>query len=217
MNTRLDRTLAWLGIPAVALWIAGLYVSEGMSSSLADNASDGRVLAWYQDNTNEILAGGWLFILGCLCLVGFAAALRARMAAAEDAPHTLATIAFAGAVMTAVFAVATHVGDLAGAIAKDDMSPATAGALHHLNDAFFIGAELTTIVLVASVAALIFQAGVLPRLWGAYSVLLAVVLVIGPIGWAALIFGTPVWTLGTSLLVGRTGARRRVAVQAPAR
>jgi type IV secretory pathway TrbD component len=42
---------------------------------------------------------------------------------------------------------------------------------------------------------------VLPRWWAAFSGLVAVVLLIGPIGWLGLIFGVPIWTLGTSLFV----------------
>ena len=42
-------------------------------------------------------------------------------------------------------------------------------------------------------------------------VVVAVVLVIGPIGWAALIFATPIWTLGTSFMLLRSNARRPVA------
>ena len=208
MTTRLDRTLAWMGPLAVVLWTAGLVISEGMSSSLADNASDARVLAWYQHNTNNVLSGGWLFMVGCLCFIGFAGALRSRMAAAESEPRTLSTIAFAGAVTTAVFGMLTHAGEVAAAIDKNDISPATAGALHHLNDAFFVGAELAAIVLVAAVAVLAFQTRVLPRWWGAYSILLAVVLLIGPIGWAGLIVGFPLWIVGTTLLLVRRPAQR---------
>jgi uncharacterized protein (DUF983 family) len=43
-----------------------------------------------------------------------------------------------------------------------------------------------------------------------FAILIAVVIVIGPIGWAALIFGTPVWTIGTTwfLLRPQTQAQR---------
>jgi ABC-type tungstate transport system substrate-binding protein len=48
-------------------------------------------------------------------------------------------------------------------------------------------------------------------------VLVAVVLLIGPIGWAALIFGTPVWVLGTALIVGgKPRARTRTVAAATA-
>jgi type IV secretory pathway TrbD component len=43
----------------------------------------------------------------------------------------------------------------------------------------------------------------LPRWWAYFAVLIAIVLVIGPIGWAALIFGTPLWILGTTWLLLR--------------
>jgi hypothetical protein len=40
----------------------------------------------------------------------------------------------------------------------------------------------------------------------------AVVLVIGPIGWAAMIFGPPIWTLATTfMLMRRRGDSARVA------
>ena len=47
-----------------------------------------------------------------------------------------------------------------------------------------------------------------PRWWGVFSGLIAVVLWIGPIGWAALIFGLPAWTLGTAVLLVRAPRSR---------
>ncbi len=60
-----------------------------------------------------------------------------------------------------------------------------------------------------------FRTSVLPKWWAAFSILIAVVLLVGPIGWAALIFGTPVWLLGTGLIVGSKPRARQRAV-APA-
>ena len=67
--------------------------------------------------------------------------------------------------------------------------------------------------LHVAVAVLAFRTNVLPRWWAAFSILIAVVLVIGPIGWAALIFGLPLWTIGTALflLLGRRPARAPLA------
>ena len=79
---------------------------------------------------------------------------------------------------------------------------------HHLGDLFFVGAELSLIVLLASVAVLAFRVAAVPRWWGVFSGLIAVVLWIGPIGWAALIFGTPIWTLGTAILLVRAPRSR---------
>jgi hypothetical protein len=54
-----------------------------------------------------------------------------------------------------------------------------------------------------------------PKWWGTVGGIVAVVLAIGPIGWAALIFGLPVWTLVTSVLLART-PRSRAATPAAA-
>ena len=50
----------------------------------------------------------------------------------------------------------------------------------------------------------------LPRWWAALTALVAVVALIGPIGWAALVWGFPVWVLVTPWLVGRTARSRAV-------
>ena len=41
----------------------------------------------------------------------------------------------------------------------------------------------------------------LPKWWAVFSGLLAIVLLIGPIGWIGLIFGIPIWTIGTTLIL----------------
>jgi hypothetical protein len=79
---------------------------------------------------------------------------------------------------------------------------------------FFIAAELALIPFFVGVAVVALRTGVLPRWWAAFSILIAVVLVIGPIGWAALIFGTPIWLLGTGLIVGSQPRTRHHAVAA---
>ncbi len=200
---------------AVVLWIVGLVVSQGTTSNIADNATDAQVLAWIQSNTNPVILGGWLFMLGCVSFLWFAGVLRERLAAAEGGVTTYANLAFGASVAVAVLGIGTQ-GDTASAINKSDISPATAGALHHVGDLFFMGAELAMIAVLAATAVLAFRTAALPRWWGIVGLLVAVVLLIGPIGWAALIFGTPVWTLGTSLLVDRQAVRRRASVPATA-
>ena len=49
-----------------------------------------------------------------------------------------------------------------------------------------------------------------------FSRLVAVVLVVGPIGWLGLIFGLPLWTLGTSLFVLLRSPERTQAAAAAA-
>ncbi|HET6657254.1 MAG TPA: hypothetical protein VFG61_05115 [Gaiellaceae bacterium] len=208
MNQRGSRIPSLTGIAAVALWVVGLVVSDGLSDSLADNASDQQVLAWVQGNTDYILSGGWLFMLGSLVFLAFAGILHGRMAEA-GASGSAPTIAFGGAVAGAVFGLAIPAGDVALAINKDNVSASSAGALHTLGDAFFVGAELAAVAFLVATAIVILRTAALPRLLAYFGILVAVVLVIGPVGWAGLIFGLPVWTLWASIALAR---RPRIAL-----
>jgi hypothetical protein len=213
--TRFDRTSALVTGPlAIVLWVAGLVVGKGMTDKLSDKATDAQVLAWLHDNKNLTIVGGWLFMTGCLAFIWFASVLRTRLAAAESDDHTLSTLAYAGAVAAGIFGIGTQA-DVGAAISASDVSAPTAGMFHHLGDLFFIGAELTLMLPLVVVAILAFRTAVLPRWWGAFSALVAVVLWIGPIGWAALIFGTPLWVLGTTILLVRPPRAKRTAVVTP--
>jgi hypothetical protein len=54
---------------------------------------------------------------------------------------------------------------------------------------------------------------VLPKWWAIVAIVIAVVLVIGPIGWAALIFAMPLWLLGTSWLLFRGSGQPHAATE----
>jgi hypothetical protein len=216
VNTRLERNSALVaGVLAVALWVVGLVVSQATTSGLSDKATDAQVLAWVHGNKNPIIMGSWLFMIGCVSFIWFAGILRSRLAAAEGGTHPLSTIVFGGAVATAVMGLGTQA-DIATAINDKDVSAATAGTFHHLGDLFFMGAELSLIAVLAAVTVLAYRAAAVPRWWGAIGGIVAVVLAIGPIGWAGLIFGLPVWTLVTSILLARTPRSRAGATAAAA-
>jgi hypothetical protein len=200
---------------AVALWIAGLVIAEGTTDHLSSKATDPQILAWLQSNKNPTLLGGWLFMTGCVAFLWFAGVLRSRLAEAEGGTHTLSTIAFAGAAAAAVFGIGTQA-EIGAAINDKEISAATAGMFHHLGDLFFVGAEIAMIVPLVAVAILAFRTAVVPRWWGVFGALVAIVLWIGPIGWAGLIFGTPLWVLGTTLLLVRKPQPRRATALATA-
>jgi hypothetical protein len=203
MLTRFERISALAAaVLAVALWIVGVVVTQALTTGLSDKATDAQVLAWVHGNKNPILMGSWLFMIGCIAFVWFAGVLRSRLAAAEAGDRTLSTIAFAGAVMAAAFGIAGQ-SDIASAINADSVSAATAGTLHRGGDVMFVGSELSIVLLLGAVAVLAFRTAVVPRWWGVTGALVAVVALIGPIGWAALIFGLPVWTLVTAGMLAR--------------
>jgi len=210
----MKKNLALLmGPSSIALWIAGIAVAHGMVTKLPSHASDAAVLAWVQGNKNPIIVGCWLFMTGCLTFLVFAGALRSRLATAEGGQHSIANVAFGAAVAATVFGIAMQT-DLVTAIdTEGSISAATAGAMHHLGDMGFVGAELALIVLLGSVAVLAFRTAIVPRWWGVVGAIVAVALWIGPIGWAALLFAFPLWIIGTTVLLAR-GPRQRLAVSA---
>jgi len=203
-------TLAGLGILSVVLWIVGLVVAQGLSANLADNASDAQVLAWVKDNTFDIVGGAWLFVVGCMTFVCFAAQLRDRLAVS-----TATTVAYTASVMMAVFGVMTQF-DLVSGIDKKDISPATAGVLHHAGDLGFVGVELSFMLLLGAVAVLAFRTAAVPRWWGVVCAIVAVAALIGPIGWVTVIFGVPLFVLATPWLLGRGRAARMAPATATA-
>jgi hypothetical protein len=199
MNKSESRSWAITGLLAVALWIVGLILLT--HNGPADHATGSEILAWYRSDTNTILLGGWLFMLGCLSFVTFLSGLRVRLADVLGASSPLPGLALAGAAIAGVCGMLTAAVDVGGAIDKSDIGPSTAAAFSHFLDVFFVSAELAAILPVAVVAIAAWRTRVLPRWWAAFSALVAVVLLIGPIGWLGLIFGVPVWMIGTSLLV----------------
>jgi hypothetical protein len=209
------RPLLVPAVLAIALWIVGLVVTHALSDKIPPHPTDAQLFTWIRDNTTTILLGGWLWMVGCLAFLWFAALLRAQLVRAEGESATYASLAFAGAVAAAVFGMLIVAGDVGAAIDKDSLHATAAATYHNSGDMFFVGAELMLIPFYLGTAVVALRTRVLPKAWAVFGILVAIVLVIGPIGWAALIFGTPIWLLGTGLLAGG-GARSRRAVAEPA-
>ncbi|MGZ4333190.1 MAG: hypothetical protein ACXVRJ_02810 [Gaiellaceae bacterium] len=214
MQARGERLTALTGVLAIVLWIVGLVAINSFSDKIPHHPTDEQILTWVKGNTNSILLGGWLWMVGCVSFVWFANVLRVRLAAAEGGVSPYATLSFAGALGSAVFGMLSNAGDVGTAINKNSVSAATAGALHNGTDMFFVVSELTMILFFLGAAIAALRTGALPRWWAYFAILIAIVLVIGPIGWAALIFGTPVWILGTTVFLLRPGPQPRAQVAA---
>ena len=74
-----------------------------------------------------------------------------------------------------------------------------------VGDAFFVAAELSAILLMIGAGMVALHSGLFPKAWVWFSFVLAVILLIGPIGWAGLIFGLPLWIIGTTVFLVRGG------------
>jgi hypothetical protein len=214
MSNRLERVSALAGVLAVVLWAAGVAIIGGghlgLPGGVPEESADA-VLAHFRENEDAVVSGGWLFMLGSLAFLWFAGILRGRLVGAEGGTGTFASIAFAGGVATGVFALGIPSGGVVAALGVDQIGAPEAAALNALEAAFFIGAELSAIVLLAASAVIALRTAALPRWWAAASILLAVWLVIGPIGWLGLLAGLPAWTVVTSVMLIRPTVRKPVA------
>jgi MFS family permease len=206
MNT-LERRIALVAGPlAVGLWIAGLIVENAVPSKIPHHPTDAQLLTWVQGNKNAITLGAFLFMVGCAVFLWFASILRTRLASAEGENHTFSTLVFGAAAVMCALGVGMNP-DIVTALNASSVSAATAGTVHNLGDLFFIGAEVALFPLLVGAAVVAYRTAVLPKWWASVGALVGVVALIGPIGWAALIFGFPVWLLGTTAFLSRTPRR----------
>lgn len=194
-----ERYAPLAGVLAVVGWVVGLLVVGDISSKDKGN----ELLAYYQAHDSRILAGGLIWLIGTALFVWFLGSLRSRLLAAEGPEARLTSLAFAGGVATAI-CLALQVGaDMAGALSEEDLDGSAARAIRSVSDAFFIGAEFLLPVMMTAVGLLALRTAVFPRWLGWLSLLIALVLLIAPIGWAALVFAFPIWVLIVAYLVWR--------------
>jgi hypothetical protein len=195
---RWERHAPLAGIAAVVLWVVGFLLFLGTEVEGADTAPE--ILAGYNNDENAILFAGWIFVLGGVLFLWFLGSLRARLLSAEGAPGRLTAVAFAAGIAAAVFLMALPLGDISGALA-DNLEPAAAQALNEIGTAAFVGAEFSALALVVATALVVLRTGVLPRWLAWASLVLGLILLIGPIGWLGLIFAFPLWVVVVSVLL----------------
>ncbi|HUG30065.1 MAG TPA: hypothetical protein VMQ65_06105 [Candidatus Limnocylindria bacterium] len=200
---RWERYAPWTGVLAVVMWVVGflVMVSSGM---VAQDASPEEVLAHYQSNGGPVIAGSYVFMLGTLVFLWFLGSLVTSLRSAEGGVGSVASIAFGGGLAMAVCALLLPSGGVTLALAAGTMTATSADALRHLPGVFYIGVELFATVLVAATGLVALRTAILPRVLAWVSLVLAVVLLIPPIGWAGVLLGFPVWVVAVSLLLTRT-------------
>jgi hypothetical protein len=194
-----ERLAALSGILAVVLWVIAIAVDEATGGAEEEDAAG--VLARFQDDEQAVLVGGWLLQLGALLFLVVVVLLRRRHALAEGRGGILTALGFAGGLGVVLFMLAMPGPEMSGALNNDELTPDAALALSNLGDAFFFGAELSAAVLLAATGLLAVRLRTLPAWYGWVSLVIALWLVILPIGWAALIFVFPLWVLLTSVLL----------------
>lgn len=195
MTTKWDRWAPLSGALAVPFWIAAVI----LISTKAEGSKGPKILASFHQHSDGILLAGLLWSIGVLLFIWFLGSLRSHYLAAEREPGRITALAYGGGIAASVIAMLIPVGDEVGALNKDDIDASGAAVLHHFSDAFFVAAEYTLPILFFASAIMSLRYGALPKWLGWLSVVIGIVLLIGPIGWAAFIFATPIWTLIVSI------------------
>jgi len=200
------RVTPLAGVLSVVLLVVAVFVIE--SGDVPDDKATGAELATYlADNLGTLAIGTVLWGLGTIALIWFLDGLRARIAPASG---QLARLAYGFGFAAALFLLASVVPEVAGALASDNLERNLEGgaaeALTSLGDGFFIAAELMLAGFFFTVGLAALRARALPAWLGWISLVLAVVALIPPIGWAVVVFAFPLWLLLVSALLWRSAA-----------
>ncbi len=200
MGKSLGRFAPLMGVLAVVLWIVAVIVSES-GDNPADDAPGAEIAAWLDSDSTRILLATTFLGIGAAAFIWFLGSLAARFRA--DGEGRLATVVVAAGTAAATMFACLMAPTAAGALAFDNLdrslTPQAAETLMVLSDGFFVIAEFIAVGFVGAAAVAILRGKSFPAWFGWVTALLAVVLIVGPIGWAGLIFGVPLWTLIVSI------------------
>jgi hypothetical protein len=201
-----ERWLPLAGVGAVVLWVIGILVDPGTPDLF--EATGEEWLTFVDDKEGGIFAMRSLFLLGDFLFIVFLGTLRTSLFAAEGGPRKWTALAFAAGIATAVMLIASSTPVLAAAAASDSLEPSAAQALGVVEYAFFIGAEFTGAVLLFATGLLAIRTPALPTWlgWASFVVALMMLVVVGPIGFIAIVVGLPLWVLVVSILLLRRRA-----------
>jgi hypothetical protein len=208
MTKGLGRFAPLMGVLAVALWAIAVIISES-GDNPADDAPGAEIASWMQNDSGRILLAATFLGIGSAAFIWFLGSLAEHFRG--DGEARLASVMLAAGTATAATFNLLMAPGSAGALAFDNLdrtvSPQAAEALMVLSDGFFVAAEFLAVGFAGAAAVALIRGKNSPSWFGWITALLAIVLMVGPIGWAGLIFGIPLWTLGASIWLFVRGGR----------
>ena len=203
MDATLKRYSPLSGVVFVALYVAATIV--GMKDAPGYPGDAASLQAYFEDQSEWIMCGGVLGLLSLPFWFLYLGNLRSAIARAEGGSERLAATVFAaGAAAGAVGGAGIGIGTM-GAIRANEsgtIDPAVATVMWDTSQVLTYtatAAVLSAFALAFGVASFRYGA-VIPKWLGAVSIVFAVLFVIPPISWAALLVGL-VFTLIVSVLL----------------
>jgi hypothetical protein len=208
------------GLAAVVLWIVSVAVAEG-GDSPGDKAPATEIAAYFDRESGRIIGFTILFCLGSAAFIWFIGSLTARLRATLG-DGRLPSIVLGAGIATATMWACVIAPLAAGAFAFENrertLSPEAAEALMVVGDGFFVVAEYLAVAFMGAAAVAILRGRAFPAWFGWVTGVIAVALIVPWIGWAALIFAVPLWTIVVSvwLFVKQPAPETPVAAPGPA-
>ena len=207
---RLGRYGLLAGGLAGILWVVGVFLLEGAGNPAGPQSGE-EVAQFYRDDRVLILAASTLHALGGFLFLWFVAALRSVLGG-EVAGSWLPTAVVVGGTAGGALMLALTGGQSTGATTDAHLlTPDTAVVFWRIAHAFFVAAEIALALFLAAASLLALRGVLLPRALGWFGIVVAVILLIPPIGWAALLFLFPLWLVIASVVLWR-----RAGIVAPA-
>ena len=169
------------GVTPLLLALTGLIVLEGPADRPELDQPPVMILSYFAEQDTVIL-GSFLLMLAAALFLWFAGCLRAALRNAEGGDGRLSTIAFGGGAAAAAFMLVMPAVNVCGALSADYLSVRQAQTLYLLGDAFLYPAAMAAAVMLAATALVALRTGVLAR-WLAWpSLVLALWLLVPPLG-----------------------------------
>jgi hypothetical protein len=161
------------GLLFVALLVASIVVS-GFDSVDSDDSIQ-KIVEFWSDNDSEQIAGAILGALATLPFLWFLGSLRSAFREAEGGTGRLSSIAYAGGIFLAGFAVVSGSIQFAVAESVGDVPPGVTQTLSVLYSDFFFGFPVGIATLMLASALVILRTRVLPAWLGWVALLLGIV------------------------------------------
>ena len=202
MTDRGERLALLGGALAAVLWVVGVFLLEGAGNP-ADPENGGVIADFYRDERRTILISATLHGLGGVLFLLFVAALRSRLQAIGASVWLTAAMLIGGTAGGAMMLALTG-GQSTGATTDDALlTPDTAIVFWRLAHGIFIAAELALAVFLGALSLLALRGSLLPRWLGWFGLAITILLLIPPVGWAALLFLLPIWLIIASIVLWR--------------
>ena len=206
-----ERWGAALGVLAVVAWAVAFVIGNAGPDT---SDSDAKIASWYASSShqNSQITAFFVFLVGTLCVIGFFAALRERLAASGHSE--MGALAFGAGIASAVMGILAIVMFTAPAFLASDTGPSDVvpSTFRMLSDAGYqcwvVGTIIGAIVVWAT-SAVALRTNILPRWFAWLSILVGVLQLLALFFIPILLFW--VWILLAGVLL--TG--RRAAVTAP--